>query len=67
MTDTRLLRNVIGLKGLKYKYLADELGITAYSLQKKLENDNEFKASEIKRLAEILDLSLKEKDKIFFA
>lgn len=67
MTDTRLLRNVIGLNGLKYKYLADELGITAYSLQKKLENDNEFKASEIKRLAEILDLSLKEKDKIFFA
>lgn len=67
MTDTKMLRTTIESRGLKYKYIADELGITPYGFQKKAENDSEFKASEIKKLSELLELSLDEKEQIFFA
>lgn len=68
MTDTRLLREKIQESGLKYKYLAEKLGISGYSLQKKIDNRTEFKACEIKALCCILGIdSLPEKEKIFFA
>jgi len=67
MTDTKALRDKIKAAGLKYKYVAERLGITPYSLKLKIENDNEFKVSEVDALSEILGLSLREKDAIFFA
>lgn len=67
MTDTKRLKERIQDKGLKYTYVASRLGITPYGLQKKIENDTEFKASEIKKLYELLELSEKERTEIFFA
>lgn len=67
MTDTKELRQRIEASGLKYKYIAQKLGITAYTLQLKIDNDNEFKVSEVDTLAGLLGLSLREKDAIFFA
>ncbi|MBS7225400.1 MAG: toxin-antitoxin system, antitoxin component, Xre family protein [Clostridiaceae bacterium] len=67
MTDTKLLREAIESRGLKYKYIAEELGITPYGLQKKIENESDFKAKEILALTRILGLSRKERDRIFFA
>ena len=67
MTDTKELRQRIEASGLKYKYIAKKLGITAYTLQLKIDNDNEFKVSEVDALAGLLGLSLREKDAIFFA
>nr|DAI19571.1 MAG TPA: Regulatory protein [Caudoviricetes sp.] len=67
MTNTQLLRKHILSKGYKYKYLAKEMGLSPYGLQKKIDNNTEFKASEIKKLVEILNLSSGEQDKIFFA
>lgn len=67
MTDTKKLKERIQNKGLKYGYVASYLGITPYGLRKKIENDTEFKASEIKKLYELLDISEKERTKIFFA
>lgn len=67
MTDTKELRQRIEASGLKYKYIALKLGITAYTLQLKIDNDNEFKVSEVDALAGLLGLSLREKDAIFFA
>ena len=67
MTDTKELRQRIEASGLKYKYIALKLGITAYTLQLKIDNDNEFKVSEVDTLAGLLGLSLREKDAIFFA
>lgn len=67
MTNTTKLRDAINRKGLKYKAVAERLGITPYGLQKKIENDNEFKASEVGKLAEMLDLDFHEKESIFFA
>lgn len=67
MTDTKELRQRIEASGLKYKYIAQKLGITAYTLQLKIDNDNEFKVSEVDALSALLGLSLREKDAIFFA
>lgn len=68
MTDTEKLRKLISESGLKLEYIAKQLDITRFSLQKKLENITEFKASEIQRMCEVLkieDADLKEQ--IFFA
>lgn len=67
MTDTKMLRDRINSLGLKYKYIAGVLGISTYALQMKIDNDSEFKVSEVNSLSEILGLTLKEKDLIFFA
>lgn len=67
MTNTKLLRDTVKKSGLKYKYIAETIGLTPFGLQKKIENDNEFKASEIKMLCCVLDLSVQEKEEIFFA
>lgn len=67
MTDTKMLRDRINSLGLKYKYIASVLGISTYALQMKIDNDSEFKVSEVNSLSEILGLTLKEKDMIFFA
>lgn len=67
MTDTKLLRDCIEGSGMKYCYLAKRLGLSAYGLQKKIENDNEFKASEILKLCEVLNLDVQTMDNIFFA
>lgn len=67
MTDTKMLRDKINDRGLKYSFVAEQLGLTAYGFQRKVENDSEFKASEIQRLYILLDLSEEERNAIFFA
>ena len=67
MTDTLALREIIAASGLKYKSIADSLGITPYALQNKIENVTEFKSSEVKKMCELLGIkSLKLKEEIFF-
>lgn len=67
MTDSDALRKKIEDMGLKLKYVAYQLGISAYSLQKKINNVTEFKSGEIIRLCKILNIvSLEEREKIFF-
>lgn len=67
MTDTKELRRRIEAKGLKYGFIAKQLGISRYALQMKIDNDSEFRVSEVDVLAAILGLTLVEKDAIFFA
>ena len=67
MTDSKKLRDAVAAKGLKYNYLADNLGLAPYGLQKKIENDTEFKVGEVKKLSDLLGLSNRERDAIFFA
>lgn len=54
MTDTYKLRCYIIKSGLTLKRIAKLMGITYYSLQKKMNNTVEFKASEIAELSKIL-------------
>lgn len=68
MTDSKALRNLIIKRGLKLKYVAEKLGLSAYGLQLKIDNKKEFKASEILALCDLLHIeSLEEKERIFFA
>ena len=67
MTDTALLEKKIAESGLKKSYIAKALGLSPYGLSLKIRNTNEFKASEIAKICEILDISnLEEKNSIFF-
>lgn len=67
LTNTEMLRLKIKESGLKYSYIAKQLNLSAYGLQKKIEGDTEFKASEIETIKDVLNLTRVERDQIFFA
>ena len=68
MTDTMQLRKAISDSGLKISEILKRSGIKAYStLRDKVDNKREFTASEITKLCEILNLSTKQREAIFFA
>ena len=67
MTNTALLRIKINELGYKLNFVARKLGITYAGLLKKINNETEFKASEIQILQKLLRLSNAERDEIFFA
>lgn len=67
MTDTALFREKVQTSGLKYNFLAKNLGITTEGLRKKIKNEVEFKPSEIVVLCKLLNMTNKERDRIFFA
>lgn len=41
------------------------MGLSAYGLMKKIENKAEFKVSEVDKLSKLLELTAKQKEKIF--
>lgn len=68
MTNTELLEKVIEESGYKKSYIAKTIGITRYCLTRKIRNENEFKASEIIMLCNLLGINdTMEKERIFFA
>lgn len=66
MTNTNLLKQFIDRSGYKLKYVALQLGITYQGFLKKLNNETEFKASEIQILKNLLNLSDDDLKQIFF-
>lgn len=58
MTDTLELEIAIRKKGYTKKYVASQLGLTQQGFLLKLNNKNEFKASEIAKLCRLLDVSV---------
>lgn len=67
MVDSEKLERLINEKGLKYRFIADKLGMSYYAFYKKLRNMNEFKASEISALCNLLEISSDSLSSIFFA
>lgn len=67
MTNTELLREKIKEHGFKLTFVAGKCGLTYAGFLKKLNNESEFKASEISNLKELLCLDDVERNKIFFA
>ena len=67
MTDTLKLRQRIKESGYRLGYVAEVLEISQYTLQKKLDNDSEFKISEVDVLSKLLGLTPEEKNALFFA
>ncbi len=67
MTNQELFIKKMTLCGYKVETLAKEIGLSRAGLYKKINNDHEFKASEIKKISTLFGLSPDEQDKIFFA
>lgn len=67
MTNSQLLRDRINKAGLKLKHVAAQIGLSYYGLQLKINNETEFKASEITALSDLLHLSISERERIFFS
>lgn len=67
MTDSKKLSDEITDSGITITAIAKKLGITREGFYKKLNNETEFKASEISALQKILRLTNKKRDEIFFA
>ena len=67
MTDSEALNKVIENSGLKLTFIARALKLSREGFYKELNNQTEFKASEIVKMQEILNLSNEQRDKIFFA
>lgn len=67
MTDTVALRQRVRASEYQLAYIARQLGIPAYTLQQKINNNSEFKLSEVDALAKLLNMTPAEKDVCFFA
>ena len=67
MTNSALLEQYIEKSGYKKSFIAEQIGITAYALALKINNKSEFKANEITILCQLLKISAKDKEAIFFA
>ena len=66
MTNTKLLNKTIEGSGLKRYALAEQMGLTYQGLLNKINNASEFKASEIKKMSEILGIDHELRERIFF-
>ena len=68
MTDTQELNRVIDESGYKRSWLAEQLGLSPYGLAKKINNETEFKVSEVEKLSVLLGIkTYKRQRAIFFA
>lgn len=67
MTNTRLLNSAIMRSGIGRQGLADAMGLSLNSTQKKINNGVEFRQSEIQNACTALKLTKEEKESIFFA
>jgi hypothetical protein len=67
MTNTALLEQYIEKSGYKKSFIAEQLGLTAYGFSLKVNNNSEFKASEMSILCKLLKINARDKEAIFFA
>ena len=66
MTNTKQLRTYIKENGYKLTAVAEAANLTYQGFLNKMNNDNEFKASEIGLIANFTNMSKDERDAIFF-
>nr|DAR62025.1 MAG TPA: Protein of unknown function (DUF739) [Caudoviricetes sp.] len=66
MVNSNMLKKKIDDSGMKIKYVAVQIGLTPAGFYKKINNESEFKVSEVVALTRVLGLSSNERDEIFF-
>lgn len=67
MTNTSLLIEYIEKSGYKRSHIAKCMGLNSYTLAMKINNESEFKASEINTLCELMSIDTDARMAIFFA
>ena len=60
------LRASIARSGITNRKIATELGLSEQALYNKMQGESEFKSSEIKKMANLLSLSMNDINLIFF-
>ena len=66
MTNTKLLKSIMVLRGFTQGALADEVGLTRQAFSRKLHNKAMFNQLEISAIARVLSLDCTEINDIFF-
>ena len=66
MTNVELLRSIMDESGMTVVAIAEKSGILRETLYNRMAGKGEFKASEIQVLTQVLRLTRKERDDIFF-
>ena len=66
MTNSELLRETIDESGYKLRFIAKQLTISYQALLNKLNNDTEFKVSEVSTLCKLLSIDNEKREVIFF-
>lgn len=66
MCDTERFKELIDANGVKYGFLANMLGLSLKSFYNKMYCKTEFKFSEAKKLAEFFEITVKERDQVFW-
>lgn len=66
MVNSKKLEDLIKESGLKKAAIAEKMGLSPYGLALKINNQNEFKVSEVQSLCEILNIKRQARDGIFF-
>lgn len=67
MTDSNLLKSIIAYKGMTLKECAEAIGMPVSTFSSKVNNNTEFKPSEISAIQTLLELDAKEVQRIFLA
>lgn len=67
MTDDAALEYFLKKANITKKTYAEKLGISLQGLYNKLNNVTEFKQAEISATCDLLNLSIQERDAIFFS
>ena len=66
MIETELLKKKIEESRYRFNWIAKQLNLSPFGMRKKVNGENEFKISEVKKISELLNLNEKEREKIFF-
>lgn len=66
MTNTNEFKAALVRKGMTAGDLAELIGISRQSLSYRMNNIVEFRISEVEKISQILELTLEEKNLIFF-
>ena len=67
MADVTALRKRIDDSGITMVSIANQTGISRETLYNRLNEEGEFKASEITALTKVLNLGMAEREQIFFS
>lgn len=67
MTDFELLKNKIAESGMTMVAIAEKTGISRETIYNRFKGVGEFTASEMVALSDVLRLTNRERDRIFFA
>ena len=66
MINSELLKDKIENSGYRFSWIAKKMNLSPYGLRKKINKETEFKVSEVTKICELLGITDREREVIFF-